>query len=203
MISVIDYGIGNIASIVNMLKKIGVSARLVNTVEDIEASSKLILPGVGSFDAGISRLRSLGFEAAIQNALGKNAYILGICLGMQMLLERSEEGELKGLSLIEGSSQKFDARSFDIKVPHMGWNIVVPSERSVLFDRALPEHRFYFVHSYFVKCKDQNNEIARANYGSKFCCAIQKGRVMGVQFHPEKSHKFGMTLLAKYAELPC
>lgn len=203
MISIIDYGIGNVASIANMLTKIGVKVQLVSSVNDIESSQKLILPGVGSFDAGIKTLSAQGFDDAITKAVENGAYLLGICLGMQMLLDSSEEGSLKGLSLIEGRASKFDRRGLDIKIPHMGWNVVNPTSNSSLFDRSFTEHRYYFVHSYFVKCNDFHNEVAYASHGADFCCAVQKDRVMGVQFHPEKSHKFGMRMFEKYSDLPC
>lgn len=205
MISVIDYGLGNLGSVLNMIKKVGGQAKLVSTPEEILESSKLILPGVGSFDAGMRFLSDNGLAEAIKKvATDKSATLLGICLGMQLLLDNSEEGSIPGLGLIAGSVKKFDANRYDIRVPHMGWNTVKPVKESAIFNiNDEEELRFYFVHSFYVDCTYREDIVSLTNYGHDFVSAFQQRNVIGVQFHPEKSHRFGMSLIKKFVELPC
>ncbi|WP_418113767.1 imidazole glycerol phosphate synthase subunit HisH [Vibrio scophthalmi] len=204
MISIINYGMGNIGSVVNMIKKIGGKYEVVSTPEQVLKAEKLLLPGVGSFDAGVKLLRSSGLEFAIKASVSKGTPLLGICLGMQLLLDSSEEGNQKGLGLISGTVKKFDGSKYNLKVPHMGWNIINPTKDSFLFDVVDNNHsleRFYFVHSYYVECDDFCDISGYTTYGNKFVSAIEREKVMGVQFHPEKSHKFGMKLIKRFWEL--
>lgn len=202
MIAVIDYGIGNISSIVNMLKKIGVESKLANTPQDIELSDKIILPGVGSFDAGMKKLKSSGLiDSILLHAVTKSKPILGICLGMQMLGIRSEEGNEEGLGLIPFETVKFQLdERIDLKVPHMGWDIVSME----LIDDPVVQglegiQRYYFVHSYHAKCDNVENILMKCDYGYSFPAAVKNKNIYGFQFHPEKSHKFGMALLENFA----
>lgn len=202
MIGVIDYGIGNIGSILNMLKKIGVEACSVKTVEEVEKSEKIILPGVGSFDAGMQKLRSSGLvDAIMKHATVHKKPILGICLGMQMLGKGSEEGTEQGLNLIPFTCKKFVFEpDSPLKVPHMGWDIIASQRKDDAILRSLDENqRYYFVHSYYAVCEDQNNVLMTCDYGFPFAAAVCLENIHGFQFHPEKSHKFGMALLDNFA----
>lgn len=202
MIAVIDYGIGNVSSIVNMLKKIGVESKLANSPLDIELSDKIILPGVGSFDTGMKKLKSSGLiDSIILHAVTKSKPTLGICLGMQMLGVRSEEGNEEGLGLIPFETVKFQLDDrIDLKVPHMGWDIVSME----LIDDPVVQglegiQRYYFVHSYHAKCDNVENILMNCDYGYPFPAAVKNKNIYGFQFHPEKSHKFGMALLENFA----
>ena len=201
MILILDYGMGNVASVANMIRRIGVEARLTSSPEEVRSADKLILPGVGSFDAGVKALTASSLDVAVKEAvIQRGASLLGICLGMQLLFESSEEGELPGLALVPGSVKRFQLSDQGLRVPHMGWNVVRPSRASRLFDPEGEEQRFYFVHSYYAACRDQADACAVAHYGHDFTCAVERGNIMGVQFHPEKSHRFGLALLKRFAE---
>lgn len=201
MISIVDYGMGNIGSIQNMLDRIGFSSEVVNTCELILNASKLILPGVGAFDTAMSKLDSMGVRDALDKRVVRDHIpVLGICLGMQLLTRGSEEGSLNGLGWIDADTKRFP-REMGLKIPHMGWNLVNRSSGSPLTKDFEPEARFYFVHSYAVSVDDQKHSILKSTYGIEFDSAIQKDNIYGVQFHPEKSHKFGMKLLKNFAEL--
>jgi glutamine amidotransferase len=205
MIVIIDYGMGNVGSILNMLKKIGVDAKISHNSKDIEAAEKLILPGVGAFNHGVDKLNEYKLVPLLNNkVLKEKCPILGICLGMQLLTKYSEEGDKKGLGWVNAITKKFSFDSIKqpkLKVPHMGWNDiqVKPTER--LFENLINESRFYFVHSYFVECQEEGLEIASTFYGRKFTSAFRSHNIIGTQFHPEKSHKFGMTLMKNFAEM--
>jgi imidazole glycerol-phosphate synthase subunit HisH len=205
VIVVVDYGMGNVGSIANMLKKVGAEALISSRTQDIERATKLILPGVGAFDAAMERIDASGLRAALdRRALADKVPVLGICLGMQLLTRSSEEGGLAGLDWIAAQTVAFRGRiEPKLKSPHMGWNVVQPHSPSPLtsglFD--LVEARFYFVHSYFVTCDDPAAAIMRTTYGVTYDSAIQQGNIYGVQFHPEKSHRFGMKLLENFAKL--
>ena len=200
MITVIDYGMGNIASVANMIRYLGGASTITSDPAEIAAARKLILPGVGSFDAGMTALRQSGLDAAIKTAVENGAKLLGICLGMQLLLEGSEEGEIAGLGLISGRSRRLTP-SGRLRVPHMGWNRVQPVRPSSLFEPDAEDQRFYFVHSYFAECDDTADTCAVSEYGRTFASAVERGNVMGVQFHPEKSHQYGMALFRRYLAL--
>lgn len=201
MITIIDYGMGNVGSIQNMLKYLGVSSLVTNDPEMIRNAEKIILPGVGAFDAAMERINSSGLRDLLdQKALCDKVPILGICLGMQLLTESSEEGFSPGLGWIAAKTLRFPS-SDDLKVPHMGWNTVTVSNRSRLTDELDEDTRFYFVHSYYVKVENEQQSILKTHYGFDFDSAVQKDNIYGVQFHPEKSHRFGKLLFKNFARI--
>lgn len=204
MIAVIDCGIGNVGSILNMLKKIDAEAVLAREIGDIEIADKLILPGVGSFDAGMGKLKESGLaEAIIHHAVTSGKPLLGICLGMQMLGRSSEEGKEKGLALIpfECRRFRFDSDS-PLKIPHMGWDITTTLLPDDMLVKGLTLHqRYYFVHSYHAVCDREEDILMSCNYGYPFAAAVKYKNIYGVQFHPEKSHSFGMALLDNFAKI--
>lgn len=200
MIAVINYGMGNSGSILNMIKKIGADAIITNKKEEIQKADKIILPGVGTFDNGMSNLCDLGLTEVIKNVVLKERKpFLGICLGMQLLGRSSEEGSMKGLNLIPFESKKFSFdSSLNLKIPHMGWNIVKFNMNDPLFANIKGTQRYYFVHSYHAVCDFAENSLISCYYGYKFTAAVKKDNIYGVQFHPEKSHKFGMKLMENF-----
>lgn len=205
MISIVNYGIGNIGSVINMLKHIGSEPRVASTVEDIEAATALLLPGVGAYGGAMEALSARGFCEPLRRRVREDGVpILGICLGMQLLGNGSEEGGAAGLGLIDADFVKFGfPAESDLKVPHMGWNTISAKRENPLFDLDAEEQRYYFVHSYYAKCNHSSDVIATCNYGSEFVCAYGADNILGVQFHPEKSHKFGMKLLRKFVGFAC
>jgi imidazole glycerol-phosphate synthase subunit HisH len=203
MVTIVDYGAGNIFSIQNMLKKIGVKAITGRDESSVEQAEKLILPGVGAFDTCAKRLQ----ESGLHNVLCKkvkenNTPVLGICVGMQLMMEGSEEGNLPGLGWIKGQTVKFNSSLMPdgMKIPHMGWAEVELSKQSRLFTGMYDEPRFYFVHSYYTLPEEYNNVLAYAKYGCRFPAALEHNNITGVQFHPEKSHKYGMKLLENFVK---
>jgi glutamine amidotransferase len=202
VIAVIDYGVGNLGSICNMLKKAGAKAEICASEQGVRDADKLILPGVGAFDSTVRQLRASGLLEALQDrVLGEKVPLLGICVGMQMLCEGSEEGVEPGLGWIRGRCVRFRPGDSDLRVPHMGWNYVERAKDSPLTTGVTPEVRFYFVHSYHMACEDAGDALLTTDYGGTFTAAVQHGNLYGVQFHPEKSHHFGMDLLRRFAEL--
>ena len=201
MIGVIDYGVANVGSMLNMLRKVGADAQAVSTPEAVRSAEKLILPGIGAFDHGITALAERRLDAPIKERAAEGVPTLGVCLGMQLLGRASEEGTLEGLGLIAGESVRF---RFDspgpFKIPHMGWATVQPKRESVILEGLDAEPRFYFVHSYHFVCADPADVLATARYGVEFTAMINRGNVWGAQFHPEKSHRFGMALLGQFAK---
>jgi glutamine amidotransferase len=203
MTVIIDYGIGNLESVLNMFKKVGVKEVVISSDKDVIMNAKkLLLPGVGSFDAGMRNLEESELIPILNHkVLLEKTPILGICLGMQLLTHRSEEGIKSGLGWIDAETIKFNlAPELKLKVPHMGWNYVNVNKENALINRE-SKNRFYFVHSYYVKCFDENQSIATSNFGIDFTCMVNKENVYGVQFHPEKSLKFGMKVLENFAKL--
>lgn len=193
---------GNLASVQNMIRHIGSSAHISSSPEEVVDAKLLILPGVGSFDKGIDALREKGLDQAIIEAVTKNnASILGICLGMQLLMDSSEEGQLPGLGLVPGRVKRFQVHEQGLRVPHMGWNTVQPPRSSKLFDSAISEYRFYFVHSYHVECDEPEDIAGVTRYGYDFTSVFEHDNICGVQFHPEKSHTFGMRLFKRFLEV--
>lgn len=203
MITIIDYGMGNLGSVHNMIKKIGYDSIITSDKEKILKADKLILPGVGRFDAGMNNLMEKGLIDILNEKVQVDKTpILGICLGMQLITNFSEEGKVKGLGWIDAETLKFNFdNNKDLKVPHMGWNFIKKINKSKVIDEMYENSRFYFVHSYYVKCKSRENVVATTNYGFDFDSIIQNNNVVGTQFHPEKSHKFGMKILNNFLEL--
>lgn len=201
MIGIIDYKMGNIGSIQNMLKRISVKSVISSKIELLNNCDKLILPGVGSFDQGMKNLKNHNLIRFLNDYVIKDKKpILGICLGMQLFADNSEEGDLSGLGWIKGNVKKFNLRKDGLKVPHMGWNNI-ECKNSKLFLNLPNEKRFYFVHSFFFECKNKENIISTTDYGINFASSINKQNIWGTQFHPEKSHICGMNLLKNYAKL--
>lgn len=202
MITIVDYGAGNIGSIQNMINKIGESAIISSNEQDILIAEKLILPGVGSFDYGMSQLKNSGLINALnKKVLEDKVPILGICLGVQLFTKCSEEGVMRGLSWFDAQTVKFNIpHDQKIKVPHMGWNDVTLKKESKLFKDMYIDPRFYFVHTYHLKCNSHSDILTETTYGYNFVSAIEKGNIVGVQFHPEKSHKFGMKVLNNFIQ---
>lgn len=205
MITIIDYGMGNLGSIKNMFKYIGVEATIENDPDKIKNASKILLPGVGSFDTAMKKINESNLKEVLnEKALKEQVPILGICLGMQLLTNSSKEGKLEGLGWIDAKTMNFKGSiETKYKIPHMGWNVVTKSNESLLTANfeTFDETRFYFVHSYFVKVEDEKNSILKTHYGLDFDSAIQKDNIYGAQFHPEKSHKFGMKLFENFARI--
>lgn len=201
-VTIIDYGVGNIASIVNMLKKAGHAANVAAEPAAVRAASSLILPGVGAFDRAAARLESTGMRESILDSAAAGTPILGVCLGMQLLLDGSDEGVLPGLGLIPGRSHRFptEIEGHRLRVPHMAWNTI---NRNPAALDALPNvargDRFYFVHSFYVQPESDDHVMGTSVHGIEFASMVRRGNVMGVQFHPEKSHRYGMRLLNDFA----
>lgn len=203
MIVIIDYGVGNLRAIGNMLKRIGVESVITANPNQISSATKLILSGVGSFDHGMDNLRSSGvLEILNEKVLIKKTPVLGICLGVQLMTESSEEGsgEERGLGWVKGKTVAFDRSHFKEgqKVPHMGWANIFGSNKSKLFHGIESDARFYFVHSYHLDVENPGEVIARANYGYPFVAGVERENIVGVQFHPEKSHRYGLQLLKNF-----
>ena len=196
MITVISSVTGNFSSILNMLKKIGYSATLTDNYDEISKSKTVIFPGVGKFDNVMQYIYEKKIDRGILNCLENNSKLLGICVGMQALFPKSEEGELSGLNLIKGKIKKFQFDNKKLRVPHMGWNKV--NFCNGKFKEKLLDSRFYFVHSYFAVCDDKKDILSTTNYSIDFVSSVKKGNIYGVQFHPEKSHYFGKKFLETF-----
>ena len=197
MITIVDYGLGNLGSVHNMLKKIGARSEITGDASKIAKATKILLPGVGAFDAAMAKLTNTGLRDILdQKALVERVPILGICLGMQLLTSGSDEGKLPGLGWIPSRTYRFPKT--ELKVPHMGWNLVRKTNTSPLTENFDEEFRFYFVQSYFVKADRQDFSVLQTTYGVTFDSGIQRDNILGVQFHPEKSHKFGATLFKNF-----
>jgi len=205
MIVIVDYGMGNLGSILNMLKKVGAPEAMASSNPgDIECADKLILPGVGAFDTGMQKLRETGLIGLLnEKILQAKTPTLGICLGMQLIGKISEEGELPGLGWIDAECVRFrfDAGKPPLKIPHMGWNTVKIQRQGTLFKDMYAEPRFYFVHSYHLVSHNPEDILSTTDYGYEFVSAIQRENIMATQFHPEKSHKFGMKLYKNFVEV--
>lgn len=201
---IVDYNVGNIGSIVNMFKKIGVRATLSSDENVIANADKIFFPGVGSFGHGMACLEKSGLiDVLEQRILKDNVPVLGVCLGMQLMFEHSEEGDCDGLGWIKGQVKHFDINKMDnhLKVPHMGWNQIHLTQKSDLTHKLPNDPRFYFAHSYHAVCDDDCNVLATVNHGYDLPCVVQNNNIYGAQFHPEKSHKFGMALLKNFTEM--
>lgn len=203
MIRIVDYGVGNIQAILNVYKRLGIEAERARTDADVRKAKRLLLPGVGKFDTAMHLFDKSGMREAVEDRVREGVPLLGICVGMQMLADSSEEGDKAGLGFVPGRVRHFASNpaSASLPMPHMGWNDVVPSDAGRLFDNQEEDIRFYFLHSYYFECADDSHVAAHADYGFRFHCAVNKGNVFGAQFHPEKSHHWGSGLLKRFAEI--
>lgn len=202
-VAVVDYGVNNVGSVLNMLRRLNVEAELVRDPLHLRDATSIVLPGIGAFDAGVLNLRRAGlFDAIRERVVRDEVPILGICLGMQLLSRGSEEGSLEGLGLLPAHTVRFKFEGGSrLKVPHMGWNETDCVDAALLGGFGAERPRFYYVHSYHVVCDDEANVAARCSYGITFTAAVRRGHVFGTQFHPEKSHRYGMRLLGNFARL--
>lgn len=203
MLAIVDYGAGNIGSVMNMLKRLSIPAVRATTPEQLHTASGIILPGVGAFDYCMSRFNASGMRETTDQIVADDAKpLLGICVGLQMMFRGSEEGQEKGLNWIAGDVIKFDKSkmSAELKIPHMGWSYVTPRESFAPL-KGIEKPRFYFVHSYHAVCDNDVDVAASAEYGYQFTCGIARGNLYGAQFHPEKSHKYGMAVLRNFAKM--
>jgi glutamine amidotransferase len=201
MITIVDYGMGNLGSIQNMFKRIGVPAEVSGDAAVLKRATKILLPGVGAFDSAMQRINASGLRAVLdQKALQEHVPVMGICLGMQLLMRTSEEGSLPGLGWIPAVTRRFP-HTPGLKVPHMGWNAVTTVRESPLTAGLAADSRYYFVHSYYVQADDARDSLLRTHYGVTFDAAVAHGNLYGAQFHPEKSHKYGMGFLGNFARL--
>lgn len=203
MIAVLDYGMGNSAAVLNMVRIAGAQAYVCSSPNDLEEASAILLPGVGAFDNGMDKLKNSGFLDVLEKkVIQEKKPFLGICLGMQLLFKKSEEGRLEGLGWLDGDVTKFDfadlALSRPFKVPHMGWNLVMPNNFDCLYAGLEEEARFYFVHSYHVNCENPLDVLAISRYGYEFTCSVHRENIWGAQFHPEKSHQFGIRFFKNF-----
>ncbi len=199
----VDYGAGNIGSVLNMIRKVGGQAEVSSQPDVLRNAQKILLPGVGSFDNAMHKLEQLELVQPLRDCAAAGVPFFGICLGMQLLSQGSEEGKLPGLGLIPGRVRRFrfDTEQFSFKIPHMGWNQVKATKIHPLSDGLESGGRFYFVHSYHYECEDPTDELFNTHYGYDFTSGVQRGNVIGVQFHPEKSHRFGMQLFKNFISL--
>jgi len=203
MITIVDYGMGNLGSVLNMFKKVGANAVVSSDIDEINKAEKILLPGVGAFDTAMQKINQGALREVLNyKALTQKVPILGICLGMQLLTNNSEEGTLPGLGWINAETKNFkDNISEDLKVPHMGWNIANICQETELTKGYEGEIRFYFVHSYYVKVQDEKNSMMKTSYGVTYDSAIVQDNIFGAQFHPEKSHRFGMNLFNNFNKI--
>jgi glutamine amidotransferase len=204
MITLIDYGVGNIFAFQNVYKRLNIPTKIAKTQEDLLNAKKLILPGVGSFDYAMGQLNASGMREKLDElVLKKKVPVIGICVGMQMMGNRSDEGKLEGLKWIDAAILKFDERLIQqrTKLPHMGWNDVSPIKVHPLFVGLEQDAIFYFLHSFYFQCENPTDRIAVSEYGLSFSSAVNKDNIYGIQFHPEKSHQYGEKLLHNFAKL--
>lgn len=204
MITIIDYGVGNINAFINIYKSLGVDVKIAQNPSELNNATKLILPGVGHFDYAMNKFQNSGMiDKVSELVLIKSIPVLGICVGMQMLATSSEEGKLKGLGWLDANVKKIDTSLLMQKtqLPHMGWNDVEVVKSNLLFRNIETSPKFYFLHSYYFQCNQPNNIIASSTYGNTFTCAVNFKNIYGVQFHPEKSHKYGIKLLENFSKL--
>jgi glutamine amidotransferase len=203
-VGIINYNAGNIGSIVNMFARIGVEAVVLSDAKELDSVERLVLPGVGHYDHGIRNLKQSGMYEPLREHDGSRQPLLGICLGMQLLLDGSEEGEETGLGLVPGLCRKFETGESGLKVPHMGWSTVTPHGAAPALAAQVEDSRYYFVHTYYADPSRDEQVAGTSHYITDFCSAVDTGSgVLGYQFHPEKSHRFGMALLTSFARTPC
>ncbi|RJG23671.1 imidazole glycerol phosphate synthase subunit HisH [Massilia cavernae] len=204
MITIIDYGLGNVLAFANVYNRLNIPVKVAKSTADLAGATKLVLPGVGAFDHAMERLDQSGMRDTVERLVThERVPVLGICVGMQMLAKSSDEGKLTGLGWIDGTVRKFDMAKMPsgANLPHMGWNDVKPAEPGGLFKGLENDARFYFLHSYYFECHQHSDILAMTDYGPEFHCAVRHDNVYGVQFHPEKSHHFGSQLLSNFADI--
>lgn len=204
MIAIIDYGLGNIQAFANVYKRLNIPCSVASKSDDLKNATNIILPGVGAFDYAMEQLEESGMRECLDEfVLQRKVPVLGICVGMQILANSSEEGSLAGLGWVDGVVKKFDDSAFTQKthLPHMGWNDVLPQDNDNLFRNLESEARFYFLHSYYFVPHSQDHVLAVTDYNGTYASSIRSGNVFGVQFHPEKSHQWGIQLLKNFAEI--
>lgn len=204
MISIVDYGLGNISAFLNVYKRLNIAAAAARSPEELKGADRLILPGVGSFDHAMELLQRSGMRDSLDDlVLNRGIPVLGVCVGMQIMAERSEEGVLPGLGWIPASVRELRGaeNKLPLLLPHMGWNDVVPVAKSKLFTGLEHYSRFYFLHTYYLNCEDSGVVLAETDYGLRFACAVHSRNIYGVQFHPEKSHGYGTRLLKNFSEV--
>lgn len=199
-VSLLSYGVGNLGSVRNMFRRLGVPTEDITDPEQLTGASRVLLPGVGAFDHGARALQAGGWIDAVRDHVATGRPLLGICLGMQLLLDSSEEGDLPGFGFVPGRVVRFESRP-GLRVPHMGWSHAAPAQENPLFDGLDSEARFYFVHSYYAAPEREANTLATTEYGDRFASAVISENVYGTQFHPEKSHRYGMQLLENFSRL--
>ena len=204
MITIIDYGLGNIRAFVNVYERLNIKTKVAHKAEDIMDATKIILPGVGAFDYAMSQLNASGMRDELEKQVLENEIpIMGICVGMQILAKSSDEGNLPGLGWIDGEVKLFDSSliPYKTRLPHMGWNSIEPIKENVLLEGFNNESRFYFLHSYYFKCNNSEDILSTTDYGIKYSSAVNVNNIYGIQFHPEKSHSNGVRLLHNFANL--
>ena len=203
MIAIIDYGLGNLTSVLNAFEKLGIPAKITRNPKEIRTAERIILPGVGAFGEGINNLKKFGLiDLLNEEILIKKKPFLGICLGMQLICNKSYEGgEFAGLEWIDAEVLKFEFKDKKVRVPHIGWNDVSCNLNSPILKGGEKNQNFYFVHSYYVKPTDEEVVIGKCNYGFDFCAILQKGNIFATKFHPEKSQGEGLEILRKFSEI--
>ena len=204
MITLVNYGLGNIQAFANVYKRLNIPTQIADSAEDLAGAEKIILPGVGAFDWAMIRLNESGMRDRLEElVIGKGCHVLGVCVGMQMMAKHSDEGVLDGLGWVDAEIRKFDVASFTEKthLPHMGWNDVSPLQNECLFRSLGDDAQFYFLHSYHFVSHRESDVLAVTDYNGSYTSSVRSGNVFGVQFHPEKSHQWGIQLLRNFAEL--
>lgn len=204
MITIVNYGSGNIKAITNIYERLGVPHKVASDPDQLAGASKIILPGVGAFDQAMGQLEHSGMRGVLDElVLRQGLPILGICVGMQLLAQGSDEGKMSGLGWVTGRVRLFDVSTLEYgtRLPHMGWNDVQSRPAEMLFRGLETAARFYFLHSFYFDCADPGEVLAVSTYGRPFACAVRRKNIYGVQFHPEKSHRFGVQLLKNFSEI--
>jgi glutamine amidotransferase len=200
VIAIVDYGLGNVSAFETVYRRLNISAMAAKTAADLEAADHIILPGVGAFDHAMELIDASGLRQVLEKRIvGDRTPVLGVCVGMQILADSSEEGSRAGLGWISGRVRRLDAGA--LPLPHMGWNTPEPAEGEALFTDLKTDAEFYFLHSYYFDAARPEDVVASVEYGGRFPCAVRRDNVMGVQFHPEKSHRNGVRLLKNFAEI--
>lgn len=202
MITIIDYGMGNLRSVQKAFERVGIDAKITRNSDEILNAEKLVLPGVGNFEKGMNNIRENGLINILnETVISRKTPILGICLGMQLMTNFSEEGSCEGFGWVKSNTKKFSFKDNTLKIPHMGWNNLVMKNFDIIFKDVSNENYFYFVHSYYVSCDEDSEILAETTYGNKFISSFKKDNIYGCQFHPEKSHEAGLKILKNFAEL--